>query len=457
MHSPANDTSGSELSPREIEVLITIERTGAGLSMVAITLTLVSFFLIKKLRTTPNMFIVLASIANAGASIASMIGYDGLDKGESSALCQGQGFIFEWFMQSDPWWSFAMAFNVFLVFFFNANPASFRKRIWIYCIICFGGPLVPAVVLVSIHDDTKGPVFGNAALWCWVDSNWSLVRLYAYYIPIWICIFGSIIIYVAVGYHVFRNRNRLRNFTVRIPITAKRSDGGTSEAGDSTEESLARRQDYYGTATTEVQVTSNTPDNDDFSLPMIPPAIYSHGPAIVSCGRSWAVPQASSYYGQSIERFPRPSAALPPARPHFAHSIFSYLKNIKSSASMKLKRLDPVKMAYLRTSFIFGFAILITWIPSSVNRLYSLTYDGRVDFQLSIASGCGTVREELKAFKDSIWPIPRRGYRNTVRMDGSLDVVTYGNRNTLELPAMARLKASRVSDDDELELSERFR
>lgn len=96
MHSPANDTSGSELSPREIEVLITIERTGAGLSMVAITLTLVSFFLIKRLRTTPNMFIVLASIANAGASIASMIGYDGLDKGESSALCQGQGFIFEW-------------------------------------------------------------------------------------------------------------------------------------------------------------------------------------------------------------------------------------------------------------------------------------------------------------------------------------------------------------------------
>ncbi|KAL7953794.1 hypothetical protein V8C34DRAFT_296010 [Trichoderma compactum] len=121
---------------------------------------------------------------------------------------------------------------------------------------------------------------------------------------------------------------------------------------------------------------------------MIPPAIYSHGPAIVSCGRSWAVPQAASYYGRSTERLPRPSAALPSTRPHLAHSVFSYLKKMKSNASMKLKRLDPVKMAYLRTSFIFGFAILITWIPSSVNRLYSLTYHGRVDFQLSIASGC---------------------------------------------------------------------
>jgi hypothetical protein len=69
-------------------------------------------------------------------------------------------------------------------------------------------------------------------------------------------------------------------------------------------------------------------------------------------------------------------------------AVFSWLKNVKSSASSKLKRLDPVKMAYLRTSFIFGFAILITWIPSSVNRLYSLTSQGRVNFQLSVASGC---------------------------------------------------------------------
>lgn len=188
MHPPANDTSGSELEPRQIEVLITIERTGAGLSMVAIILTLLTFAMFKKLRTTPNTFLVLASIANAGASIASMIGYDGLDQGERSTLCQGQGFIFEWFistssitfsctpeeveanlpclrfMQSDPWWSFAMAFNVYLVFFHNANPASFRKRIWIYCLICFGGPLVPAIVLVSIRDDAKGPVFGNASV-----------------------------------------------------------------------------------------------------------------------------------------------------------------------------------------------------------------------------------------------------------------------------------------------------
>lgn len=74
-------------------------------------------------------------------------------------------------------------------------------------------------------------------LWCWIDSNWSLVRLYAYYIPIWICIFGSILIYVAVGYQVFHHRNRLRKFTAPIARIRKMSNvRAASEAGDSAEE-----------------------------------------------------------------------------------------------------------------------------------------------------------------------------------------------------------------------------
>lgn len=86
----------ASLTPQEIAILITIERTGTGLSMVAIALTLVTFVVLKKLQTTPNLFLVFASVANAGASVASMMSYDGLRRGESSALCQAQAFIFEW-------------------------------------------------------------------------------------------------------------------------------------------------------------------------------------------------------------------------------------------------------------------------------------------------------------------------------------------------------------------------
>lgn len=172
----------SSLSTDQVNLLITIERTCASFSMVAIILITTSFTAFKRLRTTPNLFIVFASLANAGASVASMMGYDGLVKGDNSTLCQAQAFIFEWytylyslfmtavlttvcrFMQSDPWWSFAMAFNVFLVFFCNVDPTAFRKCWWAYCIACFGGPLIPAVVLISIRDDSRGPVFGDATV-----------------------------------------------------------------------------------------------------------------------------------------------------------------------------------------------------------------------------------------------------------------------------------------------------
>ena len=57
-----------------------------------------------------------------------------------------------------------MSLNVFLVFFCNVNPTSFKKYTWLYCLVCYGGPLVPAVTLVSIRGDPRGPVFGNAAV-----------------------------------------------------------------------------------------------------------------------------------------------------------------------------------------------------------------------------------------------------------------------------------------------------
>lgn len=67
-------------------------------------------------------------------------------------------------MQSDPWWSLAMAVNVWMVFFLAANPTSFRQYLWIYCLVCYGTPALPAVVLLLIRGNPKGPVYGNATV-----------------------------------------------------------------------------------------------------------------------------------------------------------------------------------------------------------------------------------------------------------------------------------------------------
>lgn len=52
----------------------------------------------------------------------------------------------------------------------------------------------------------------------------------------------------------------------------------------------------------------------------------------------------------------------------------------------KLNNMDPVKLAYLRTSFIFAVSVLVTWAPSSINRVYTLIYPDRVSFGLNMAS-----------------------------------------------------------------------
>lgn len=53
-------------------------------------------------------------------------------------------------------------------------------------------------------------------LWCWIKQDWSALRIYTYYLPIWICIFVSGVIYFSVGYHVFHHRNQLRNLTFSL-------------------------------------------------------------------------------------------------------------------------------------------------------------------------------------------------------------------------------------------------
>lgn len=52
----------------------------------------------------------------------------------------------------------------------------------------------------------------------------------------------------------------------------------------------------------------------------------------------------------------------------------------------RLKHMDPVKLAYLRTSFVFAISILVTWTPSSINRVYTLIYPNRASYGLNIAA-----------------------------------------------------------------------
>lgn len=136
---------------------------------------------------------------------------------------------------------------------------------------------------------------------------------------------------------------------------------------------------------TEVYITSALPTLD---LEPSAAAPIQHRSGVVPHSSSWV----SGLHGDNSSfrhnhRHQVETSCYSDSPPLQRYKLLGRIRASLAETSLKLKRLDPVKMAYLRTSFIFGFAVLITWIPSSVNRLYSQANGGKISFSLNVASG----------------------------------------------------------------------
>ena len=68
------------------------------------------------------------------------------------------------FMQSDPMWSLAMAVNVYLVFFRRYDASRLKKLYWLYGIICYGVPFIPAMVCLLLRVKGRRWIYGNATV-----------------------------------------------------------------------------------------------------------------------------------------------------------------------------------------------------------------------------------------------------------------------------------------------------
>jgi hypothetical protein len=55
------------------------------------------------------------------------------------------------------------------------------------------------------------------------------------------------------------------------------------------------------------------------------------------------------------------------------------------TAASKFVIEDPIKRAYLRTSLLFALSVLVTWIPSSLNRIHSWL-DGGSPFEYHVST-----------------------------------------------------------------------
>lgn len=89
------------------------------------------------------------------------------------------------FLPSDALWGFAMAMNVYLTFYHKFDAERLRQMEKWYLLICYGVPFPPSLIYIFISTKSRGRIYGDAYLWCWVRSEWKYLRIITFYGPVW--------------------------------------------------------------------------------------------------------------------------------------------------------------------------------------------------------------------------------------------------------------------------------
>ncbi|KAK7704086.1 hypothetical protein SLS64_008644 [Diaporthe eres] len=382
----AEDREFAMLDEAQIETLNAVERMGATLSLFGITLIFITFALFRRLRTIPNTFIFFASVANIGACVACLIAYDGIramHRDRQAALCQAQGFLFEWFMQSDPWWSFAMAINVYMNLTSHAGPGFYGTVTTEVQVTSATIPTSPTPAYTSQFLEPSNPLHINTTTKGPIDTT-----------------------------HLRVDTSLGQERPPRLGTPAPNAPGGFSPI-QTHHYPWSREPSSVSPTTGDIVSPSvtlvNSNDSSPFGFPKASARGQAHNFENVSFNGTQftSTISAGSASKDEYDRDASPTRALPPlsanvspcsgarrrlppaapaAKARRRLNVFQRTARGVRRFGAKLRNMDPVKLAYLRTSFVFAISVLVTWTPSSINRVYTLVYPDQASYGLNIAA-----------------------------------------------------------------------
>lgn len=178
-------------------------------------------------------------------------------------------------------------------------------------------------------------------LWCWVSVKWNALRIAAFYGPVWIIILFDIFIYVRVGLVVFKWRRNLLSLDLQRQTPPQPPP------------------DSKPRGTYEVNVVSQVPHSRTRSLSSIRPmSTTSKDPLSPSHARFASVEDRFS--GQSAETHVNTTVHHRPSQPQ---------------SKGKVVDANRATLSYCYTACLFFVALIVTWVPSTINRLYTLIDD----------------------------------------------------------------------------------
>ena len=116
-----------------------------------------------------------------------------------------------------------MAWNVYLTVFKKRTTSQLRKLEPYYIGLCYGLPFIIAITFLIYKPANKPRIYGEATLWCWIAPDWQILRIAAFYGPVWVVLTITFMIYLLAGRIIFNLRRNLRKFV---------RDGSQSRSGE---------------------------------------------------------------------------------------------------------------------------------------------------------------------------------------------------------------------------------
>ncbi|KAK6534407.1 hypothetical protein TWF281_005731 [Arthrobotrys megalospora] len=407
------------LTPSQIGTIEAVQRMSSVLSIIGALFIIVTFLGSPRFHKPINRLAFYAAIANILCTVATSIARAGPAAGQGSALCNMQGLFIQTFLQSDALFIAFMALNVYLTVNRKFSSPQLRKLEPYYVGVSFGLPLISGLVLLFVRTPGKGPVYGDATLWCWISQEYDVLRLATFYGPVWIIILITFILYIAAGKTVFRMRTDLRRFDQRhghLPTQSTSQTELSSCAAPSGKSPMSaiqmttvthidhvekpepigctylagENEPYKYTVTIEATSRERQAQLRDNEIEFEAESIADIEHAAASDGEEYLVPghgRSHSVGSATTSNSSTKKPSLTTTETTTPVVIAPPNANRRAlAANRKTMRANAAAWAYTRCAFLFFIGLIITWVPSSTNRVYALIHPERQEFALYLTA-----------------------------------------------------------------------
>ncbi|KAF2632643.1 hypothetical protein BU25DRAFT_79576 [Macroventuria anomochaeta] len=423
-----------------IEIATRASSIASILGSLFITSTFLYFPYFRKFNTR---LIFYATWGNITTNIATFISISAIPNGpaKTTPLCEIQAFLIQWFMLADPFWVLCMALNVWRIFMiknFDGRKLPDPEK-W-YILFAYGLPAITAFIYL-IHDHNSGQrIMGPAILWCWVSKEFDWMRIVFFYGPMLILAGTAMSIHICVGFKVYKVKVELRKMVEESRRSSAQMSSGVLEdpfytpkdtivvttkierdihAGDFMSRPATPGANQSWLTPPPSPRKSTTPPPTDASdttrsptpccpskspgrysllVPLNPNSPHRHSKPLL-IGRYRATAYSAPLASGDFATLPSPQVPVFQPTEHAAH--------------LKRRRENAAAFAYFRVALLLFVALVVVWVPSSINRLYQIAHPDHPSYGLNVVSALVLPMQgfwNAVIYAQTTWPECKRAY-----------------------------------------------